>query len=49
MEECKQTDLCFLDHFGTFMHCPATFLPGVSEPVSLKVITETHFRGKITA
>ena len=47
MEECSQSNLCFLDHFGTFMPCSATFLLEVSESVSLKVTTEDYSRGKL--
>ena len=44
--EYNQSNLCVLDHFGTFMTCSATFLLEVSEPVSLKVTTEDYFRGE---
>ena len=46
LPEYNQSNLCVLDHFGTFMTCSARFLLEVSEPVSLKVTTEDYFRGK---
>ena len=39
-----QSNLCFLDQFGTLLSCSATFLPEVSEPVlEVKNVTTINF------
>ena len=46
MEKQNQSNLCFLDHYGTLMSCSATVLLEAGELVSLKVTNENYFGGK---